>query len=148
MSPQSKRSKAKAADAEAQDSTTVGQGSAAVATLEQNDALEHTEGGRTTRSDRLDAGVPMQAGSPDEPVGPEDAFGDGPKRGDYTERTVVGPHLESVTAENAGEPIRDDDGNIVDYEPRFELQGQVPKAAEQGDVEGKKGGVETAGETA
>ncbi len=57
-------------------------------------ALEHTRGGVHTR-DGADAGVPMLAGSADEPVGPEDAYGRGPKRGDYTGRVDQGPHLIS-----------------------------------------------------
>jgi hypothetical protein len=51
--------------------------------------LQHTEGGSTTRDDAGDLGVPMLPGKPDEPVGPEDALGDGPKRGDYSDR--IGP---------------------------------------------------------
>lgn len=72
-----------------------------------------------TTKDAGDLGVPMLAGSPDEPQGPEDALGDGPKRGDYTDR--VGP---------------------VHYQPHTGTEDQRPKAAEQGDAPGK-GGVTT-----
>lgn len=57
-----------------------------------NEKLEHTQGGATTR-DGMDAGVPMTPGQPDEPVGPEDALGPGPKRGDYSDRLVSGPPM-------------------------------------------------------
>lgn len=87
----------------------------------KNDSTpEHTEGGKTTK-DALDVGVPMLAGSPDEPIGPEDALGDGPKRGDYTDR--IG------------------DSN---YHPHTGNEPQRPKAEDRGDEKGKKGGVETA----
>lgn len=97
-----------------------------------NEKLEHTRGGATTR-DAMDAGVPMTPGQPDEPVGPEDAFGPGPKRGDYSDRINAGPHM--VTREN---PNADTDAG----EPRYEL---VPADAdlEVGDSPGK-GGVSTA----
>jgi hypothetical protein len=73
-----------------------------------------------TTKDALDVGVPTLPGSPDEPVGPEDALGDGPKRGDYSQR--IG------------------DSN---YHPHVGNEPQRPKAEEQGDDKGKKGGVET-----
>ena len=72
-----------------------------------------------------DLGVPMLAGSGDEPVGPEDALGEGPKRGDYTDRLG-----------GAG------------YQPHEGTEAQRPRAEEIGDVEGHKGGVDTVGETA
>lgn len=79
------------------------------------------EDGPTTRDEGTgDLGVPMLPGSPDEPQGPEDALGDGPKRGDYTDR--VGP---------------------AHYQPHTGTEPQRPKASEQGDAEGK-GGVDTA----
>lgn len=69
-----------------------------------------------------DLGVTMLAGDPSEPVGPEDALGEGPKRGDYTER--IGP---------------------ADYHPHEGSEAQRPRAEDIGEVAGKKGGVETAG---
>jgi len=75
----------------------------------------------TTRDDKLDLGVPMLQGSPEEPVGPEDALGLGPKRGDYTDRLGG-------------------DG----YQPHSGDEPQKPRAADIGEVEGKKGGVDTA----
>lgn len=78
-----------------------------------------SEDGPTTK-DAGDLGVPMLAGQPDEPQGPEDALGDGPKRGDYTDR--VGPSH---------------------YQPHTGTEAQRPKTDEQGDAPGK-GGVSTA----
>jgi hypothetical protein len=81
----------------------------------------HEEGrSMTTRDDRLDLGVPMLPGSPDEPQGPEDALGEGETRGDYRQR--IGP---------------------PDYDPHEGATPQRPRADEIGDVEGRKGGVET-----
>ncbi len=121
-----------------------GAGADPVATVKENQKLEHTDdkrdqaavagpGGQvepvekegrssTTRDDRNDLGVPMLPGSPDERQGPEDALGEGPKRGDYTGR--IGP--ESYHPHSGGTPQR-------------------PRAEEIGDAEGLKGGVETAG---
>lgn len=83
------------------------------------EAVKQVEGSVTTRDDSTDLGVPMLQGSPDEPVGPEDALGKGPTRGDYRDRLGGGsPH-------EGAEPQR-------------------PRADEIGEVEGKKGGVETA----
>jgi hypothetical protein len=62
-----------------------------VASPEQNAALEHTAGGATTR-DSMDAGVPMTQGDGAKRTGPEDALGDVDTRGDYSDRTVRGPH--------------------------------------------------------
>lgn len=118
-----------------------------VATQKENAKLEHSQGGATTRDDALDAGAPMLPGSPDEPQGPEDAFGRGPKRGDYTERTGGVTSAEAVPTENAGEPVygQDADGEdvIVDYEPGARLESQVQRTQDIGDEEGKKGGVDT-----
>lgn len=75
----------------------------------------------TVTRDAGDLGVPMLPGSDKEPQGPEDALGEGPKRGDYTDRlggSGYQPHQGSVP--------------------------QAPRATDIGDVEGKKGGVETA----
>lgn len=80
--------------------------------------LAHSAGGTTTRDDANDLGVPMLPGSPAEPVGPEDALGEGPKRGDYSDR-VSGLHYEGSTP-------------------------QTPRVADVGDAEGLKGGVDTA----
>lgn len=93
----------------------------ATASESQNDKLEHSEGGTTTRDDAGDLGVPMLPGSPDEPQGPEDALGEGKKRGDYSQR--IG------------------DSN---YHPHDGSQAQRPRTDEVGDEKGKKGGVETA----
>ena len=81
---------------------------------------EQPKGSITTRDDRTDQGVPMLQGSPDEPVGPEDALGPGPKRGDYRDRL--------------GDP---------DYQPHSGSEPQRPRVEEIGEVEGRKGGVET-----
>jgi hypothetical protein len=97
------------------------QGDDAVASESQNKKLEHSGGGTTTRDDAADLGVPMLPGDPSEPVGPEDALGDGPKRGDYSQR--VGDSS---------------------YQPHRGAEPQRPKASEQGDEKGVKGGVETA----
>lgn len=104
---------------------------AAVASEKDNSKLEHTEGGVTTRDDALDAGVPMLSGRPDEPIGPEDAFGPGPKRGDYSGRIDAGPHLVS-------EPIPD----AKPGEPTARLVSASDRASERGDEPGK-GGVST-----
>jgi hypothetical protein len=92
-----------------------------VASESQNDKLKHSEGGTTTRDDATDLGVPMLQGDPSEPVGPEDALGDGPKRGDYSRR-LGSDH----------------------YAPHRGAEAQAPKASDQGEEKGKKGGVETA----
>ncbi len=92
----------------------------AVASEAQNARLEHSQGGVTTRDDANDLGVPMLPGK-GEPVGPEDALGVGPKRGDYTERLGGSTYL-----------------------PHEGSEPQKPRAAEIGDVEGRKGGVDTA----
>lgn len=119
-----------------------------VAAQAENAKLEHSTdpGGRTTRDDRTDAGVPMLPGSPNEPVGPEDALGVGDKRGDYRDRVPGHPH-ESRPIAGGGEPVTrtDEDGNevIVDYAPRSELVAQKPRTGDIGDVVGVKGGVKT-----
>lgn len=81
---------------------------APVAPKAANDALEHSKGGRTTRSDATDLGVTMLPGDPNEPVGPEDAFGFGPTRGDYRQRlgdAAYNPHVSvPVPDADAGEP--------------------------------------------
>lgn len=115
-----------------------------VATEAQNEGLEHTDGGVTTRDDAMDLGVPMLQGDPKERVGPEDALGVGPKRGNYEERQDGAPHFESVPNPKGGEPIKDKDGNVIDYEPAFIQQRQNERVQDVGEVAGKKGGVETA----
>ena len=80
---------------------------------------DDTNADRTTRDDDADLGVPMLPGQPDEPVGPEDALGDGPKRGDYSDR--IGGST---------------------YHPHTGGEAQRPKVADIGDAPGK-GGVST-----
>lgn len=89
----------------------------------------HSEGGTTTKDDATDVGVPMLPGDPAEAQGPEDAFGDGKKRGDYTDRQDGLQHYEMR---------RDEDGNVVAVDQNANV-GQI------GDEAGKKGGVETSG---
>lgn len=83
-------------------------------------ALTHTAGGRTTRDDPNDLGVEMLPGDPTEPVGPEDALGEGPTRGDYRDRIGSGS-----------------------YHPHVGTEPQRPRAEEIDDVAGEKGGVTT-----
>jgi hypothetical protein len=93
-----------------------------------------------------DVGVDMlPAAEPDsEPTGPEDAAGPGPKRGDYEDRVLPSLHAHEIVAtEDGGEPIYDDDGNFVDYKPNSVAVAQAPRFADQGEVAGKKGGVDT-----
>lgn len=138
----------------------------AIATDEQNAALEHTDEGapETTRDDALDQGVPMLPGDGREPVGPEDALGVGQTRGDYRTRMDSSRHLESVPNPNAGAPVYayvkdgkrlDDDATekqragadrtVVDYEPAFILVDQSARLDEIGNDEPtEKGGVTTA----
>jgi hypothetical protein len=116
------------------------QGDPGVASEKDNAKLEHTAGGVTTRDDALDLGVPMLQGGPNEPAGPEDALGEGPKRGDYSDR--IGPdnyHPHEVlptSAEDRADPTK---ASAVAVPQR-------PRVAERGDTEGKKGGVDTAGD--
>lgn len=76
---------------------------------------------KTVERAPLDLGVPMLPGDGSEPQGPEDALGDGPKRGDYTNRLGGSTYLPHV----GDDPQR-------------------PKAADIGDESGVKGGVDTA----
>ncbi len=110
----------------------------------ENQALEHSVEGSTTRDDNLDVGVPMLQGDPSEPAGPEDALGEGPKRGDYTSRQDGADHYETVRNPRGGEPVRDGDGNIVDLEPLYVLRRQNERVNDIGEEPGKKGGVDTA----
>ncbi|CAA9322693.1 MAG: hypothetical protein AVDCRST_MAG68-2061 [uncultured Gemmatimonadetes bacterium] len=102
-----------------------------IATEKQNDKLEHTEGGVTTRDDATDVGVPMLPGDASEPVGPEDAAGAGLKRGDYRERFIPGSTVVPVENPKPGEPT----AVVVEQAPRTEQIGDEP---------GVKGGVGTA----
>lgn len=116
-----------------------------VATAEANAALEHSQGGATTRSDQTDVGVPMLQGDPSEPQGPEDALGEGPKRGGYGPR-IDGLGKEHHTVErvaDGGVPTVNDDGG-QDTTPHSVAVNQNARAHEQGEVAGKKGGVDTA----
>lgn len=105
----------------------------AVATEKQNAKLEHSEGGRHTRDDGHDLGVPMLPGDPSEPVGPEDALGEGPTRGDYSQR--IGPENY-----HPHESVPNGDGTTTMVAQRSRVK--------QGEVAGKKGGVETSEESA
>ncbi len=106
-----------------------------VASVAQNDKLSHSDDGVTTRSDRMDLGVPMLPGDPAEPVGPEDALGAGPTRGDYRERlgdSHYHPHTVVTVADaKPGEPTQ-------------VAVAQRPLADEIGEVPGRKGGVNSA----
>ena len=118
-----------------------------VATPTENQKLEHTEGGLNSRSDSHDLGVPMLQGDPAEDQGPEDAFGAGPKRGDYRERVYTDAHA-GVALEGGGLPVYsepDSDGNrsIVDFTPHSAVVPQSQNVNEIGEVPARKGGVET-----
>lgn len=128
----------------------------AVATDKENDKLEHSQGGVTTRDDAADAGVPMLQGKPEERTGPEDALGRGPKRGDYSGRlqgselaheVVPNPDAGKPVYRNSktGKPAKEGDENAVqvDVEPLGRLEAQAPRVDDRGDEAGKKGGVET-----
>jgi hypothetical protein len=78
---------------------------------------ELQSGDKVQRADG-DLGVPMLAGDSSEPTGPEDALGEGPKRGDYTDRVNPRAHEGTVP--------------------------QAPRAEDIGDEPGVKGGVDTA----
>ncbi len=97
---------------------------------------KHSEGGVTTKDDKLDSGVPMLAGDPSEPVGPEDALGKGAKRGDYSDVVGNKQHYQSV-------PNPKWDGSDWTV-PRYVLEHQNPNVDDVGEVKGKKGGVNSA----
>ena len=99
-----------------------------VASTSENDALQHTEGGTTTRRDAGDLGVPMLPGKGDEPVGPEDALGEGPKRGQYADR--IGP------SNYLPHEVRRD---VVDGTPQLVVEAQRPRVDDLGDGVGKGG---------
>ena len=105
-----------------------------VASAGENQRLEHSQGGVTTRDDATDLGVPMLPGDPKERVGPEDALGEGPKRGDYRDR--IGPsnyHPTETVAIDDPEP-----GG-----PSVKVVAQRSRADEIGDEARRKGGVDT-----
>lgn len=104
----------------------------AQASKAQNDKLEHTEGGVTTRDDALDSGAPMLAGDPSEPSGPEDALGSGPKRGDYSK--LIGNLQHSASVVNPDYDASDPNS------PRTVLVHQNPLVDQRGDEKGVKGG--------
>ena len=104
----------------------------AQASKQENDKLEHPEGGITTRDDALDSGAPMLAGDPSEPVGPEDALGSGPKRGDYSK--LIGNLQHSAAVPNPDYDASDPSS------PRTVLVHQNPLVEQRGDEKGKKGG--------
>lgn len=115
-----------------------------VASAEENAALEHTQGGITTRQDATDAGVPMLPGDPNEPIGPEDAMGPGPTRGDYSGRTHMGPHLTSEVIppnERQDVELKNEDGDVIGVEPgpRTRLVDLDARAGVTGDEPGKGG---------
>lgn len=105
----------------------------AVATEQQNQQLEHSVEGATTRDDALDLGVPMLPGSPEERQGPEDAAG-GLTRGDYSARTgdTYNPHTTELI------PVAE----RVPGGPTTRLVPQRPIFSETGEVAGVKGGVD------
>lgn len=94
------------------------------------------KGAEPVERDATDLGVPMLAGHDNEPVGPEDALGVGPKRGDYSSR--IGPeNYHPHEAVPTGE--KRDDGTLVG-----KVEPQRPRTEDIGEVEGKKGGVDSA----
>lgn len=117
------------------------------ATPEDNASLEHSQGGTTTREDGTDQGVPMLQGDPSEPVGPEDAGGIGPKRGDYESRMI--PSLQTHEAmrtdgaSGAAGPIERNEDDGFDTASHTRLEPQAPRAVDQGEEPGQKGGVDT-----
>ena len=105
-----------------------------IASDAQNDKLEHSKGGMTTRDDALDLGVPMLPGDPSEPQGPEDALGEGPTRGDYSARIGDANYQPHQTV-----PVED----AKPGEPTVRVIAQRENV-DQGEVKGKKGGVDSA----
>jgi hypothetical protein len=104
----------------------------AVASEQENEKLEHSESGTTTRSDALDSGAPMLPGDPSEPVGPEDALGSGQKRGDYSE--LIGNRRYQASVLNPDYDPQDPNS------PRSVLVDQNPLVEQRGDEKGVKGG--------
>lgn len=127
-----------------------------IADRDANAALEHSVDptGPTTRSDATDAGVPMLAGDPAEPIGPEDAFGPGPKRGDYAGReSSLHTSVERIPEDERGDAFQWVDGETGApakegakgavrsplERPATRLVDQNARAGEQGDAPGKGG---------
>lgn len=109
-------------------------GDAGVASQGDNQKLEHSQGGRSSRDDVLDLGVPMLPGDPSERQGPEDALGAGPTRGDYRNRIGDAHYHPHQTL-----PVEDAEPG----EPNVRVVAQRQLAEEIGDVKGLKGGVDT-----
>lgn len=115
---------------------------------------QHSMGGVTTRDDALDLGVDMLPGDPGEAQGPEDAFGPGPKRGDYAERAPVGTFTTvEPNPDYNGPGVVGEDGGVEEIPAvRTVVQssftgkkgaGVSGRIAQRGEVAGLKGGVET-----
>jgi len=104
----------------------------AQASKQENDKLDHPQGGVTTRDDALDSGAPMLAGSASEPAGPEDALGSGPKRGDYSK--LIGNLQHAAAVVNPNHDPADPNS------PRVVLVEQNPLVEQRGDEKGVKGG--------
>jgi hypothetical protein len=104
----------------------------AQASEKDNEKLDHSEGGVTTRQDALDSGAPMLQGDPSEPVGPEDALGSGPKRGDYSK--LIGNLQYTASVPNPNYDPEDPSS------PRSVLVEQNPLVEQRGDDKGVKGG--------
>jgi hypothetical protein len=96
------------------------------------------EADQTVERDLLDSGVPMiETDWRDEPTGPEDALGEGPTRGDYSER--IGPSNYHPHQVVAGEQREDGSFEpVVQRQRDFVEQGETPP--------GTKGGVNSAQE--
>lgn len=131
-------------DDEEDEDTLASLGSNDEAANAQNQELEHTEGGATTR-DAHDQGVPMLQGEATESVGPEDALGVGEKRGDYADRMLPSLNAHEVVPVEGvvpGQPVTNEDGG-VDIPPHSRLERQVGRVLERGQAPGQKGGVDT-----
>jgi hypothetical protein len=107
-----------------------------MADKDKKNKAEHSAGGITTRDDVTDLGVDMLPGDPDEPVGPEDALGPGPKRGDYSNQ-IGGDNYRPHSVESV--PLKE----RKEGEPIVRVVDQAPRASNQGEEAGKKGGVDT-----
>ena len=106
-----------------------------MAKQDNEQAQAKTVEGVTTRDDALDFGVPMLPGDPNEPQGPEDALGEGPTRGDYSGRIGDANYQPHQTVPNP---------DAKPGEPRVKVIRQRENV-QQGEVAGKKGGVDTDG---
>jgi len=94
------------------------------------------EADMSVERDALNMGVPMlESDVADEPTGPEDALGEGPTRGDYSDR--VGPSTYHPHQVVPGEQREDGSyAPVVQAQRDFVEQGQTPA--------GTKGGVNSA----